>query len=80
MAAQNHVSLSVVNRGFACPQQVRISDLIQSLRQKSPPSTKKGHERFHFLKKPFGRADLVELRTKITADPQLSAATDAATS
>jgi CheY-like chemotaxis protein len=35
-----------------------------------------GHERFHFLKKPFRRAELVQLLTKITTDPQLSAAID----
>jgi DNA-binding NtrC family response regulator len=35
-----------------------------------------GHERFHFLKKPFRRAELVELLTKITADPKPPAAPD----
>lgn len=35
-----------------------------------------GHERFHFLKKPFRRAELVELLTKITFDPKPPAAAD----
>ena len=38
-----------------------------------------GHERVHFLKKPFRRAELVELLKKITADPPSSAAIDPTT-
>jgi hypothetical protein len=35
-----------------------------------------GHERFHFLKKPFRRIELVELLTKITTDPKPPTAAD----
>ena len=39
-----------------------------------------GHERVHFLKKPFRRAELVELLKEITADPASSASIDPTTS